>query len=95
MSRCSKEAWCPAMSERLNEGERAGFSVLTLMNFKSGEARVGGVLFKRSRRDRGIMLNVCPWCASAIFWIGRDKDPQRAETSVRHEKHTADTEVLA
>lgn len=85
MSTCSKDGWCPAMSARLNDSSGAGMSVLNLMNFKTGEESIGGVLFKRDRRDRGIMLNVCPWCAAPIMWIKIERKTEGADTPGRHE----------
>lgn len=82
MSRCSKQGWCPAMRARLSDGVGAGLSVLNLLNFKTGEERVGGIVFKRDRRDKGIVLNVCPWCESRIFWIGTRR--RRAGTPNQH-----------
>jgi hypothetical protein len=59
------------MNARLREFGAAGLSVLNLMDLKTGEESVAGVMFKTDRRDRGILLNVCPFCSQPILFDER------------------------
>jgi len=58
------------MTKRLIEpnSDRAGMSVLILLNVKTGVERAVGVMFKADRKDRGLLLNVCPWCTRPIVF---------------------------
>lgn len=68
--KCSATGWCTAMSKFLNDtgayGSK-GLNVLTLVDTQTGRTLPPlGVVYKRSARDAGVMLNVCPWCAKPI-----------------------------
>lgn len=45
-----------------------GLVQLNLYNFKTGKERCLGVVYQKSRKDRGLMLNLCPWCGENILF---------------------------
>ena len=67
---CSSSGWCPAMAKRLVDFGDKGMAVLNLLNIKTGEESIGGVVYKTKaiKADKGILLNFCPWCGKAINW---------------------------
>jgi hypothetical protein len=69
--KCSKDGWCEAMASRIepeDNARRKGLSPVVVTNFRTFETRVVGIAFKSSPADRGLLLNVCPWCKQSILW---------------------------
>lgn len=67
--KCSTHRFCSALEERIEgiaNAKRKGFVLMVLTNFTTGKTRRVGVCFKRSAKDPGLMLNVCPFCTNAI-----------------------------
>lgn len=71
--KCSRESYCWAMSEKaeMDPNSRSkGLSELRLMNMTTGKLRTAGIVYRTNARDKGLMLNHCPWCGAAIqFWV--------------------------
>jgi len=60
---CSQTTLCKAMEMKCADNEHGkGLSVLHTMNLGTGEERMLGVVYKTSANDKGLLLNVCPWC---------------------------------
>lgn len=84
------KGYCPTMDERLepSDGLRGrGFLVLNIMNFIHGTSQVFGVVYKASAKDRGVILNFCPFCGAQMgdSWVQKaraalDKKNQEAAT---------------
>lgn len=69
--KCSKKEWCLSMEralEPLANSHKKGFSTLVITHLPTGKTRVAGVVYKKAPNDRGIMLNLCPWCGEKILW---------------------------
>ena len=65
--KCSKESFCYAMDSVAENNIRAkGLIRFEVISRKTGQYRVLGVLYKTGARDKGLMLNVCPWCGCNI-----------------------------
>jgi hypothetical protein len=80
--KCSRKAWCSSMEDRLNDFDYSskaakGLSVLVLMNLRTGrDLAPTGVVFRKSAKDVGLLLNVCPWCRAPIFF-GKTKTAKK------------------
>jgi hypothetical protein len=86
--RCSRRGFCRRLDERMpglaNE-KRAGFVVLALTPVsrdpKTGAVRMietaktytAGVAYYLNARDKGMMLNYCPFCGAKILWMKSNK----------------------
>jgi len=67
--KCSQKGWCRHMRTRLQDANvrKKGLSLLVVSS-DDKDNRVIGVVYKTDAHDRGMMLNVCPWCAEPILW---------------------------
>jgi hypothetical protein len=69
---CTEKTWCSTLSERFSHDRRAGFHVLEVVDVEklgaTMETRVVGVYYKESAKDKGMMLNFCPFCGTKITW---------------------------
>lgn len=68
---CSKKNWCLSMERALEpvaNSHKKGFHVVMLMHLPTGKERVIGVAYRKAPKDRGLMLNHCPWCNEKILW---------------------------
>lgn len=71
--------WCKTMDRLLREehvnARVKGLTQVNLTNLKQLDAgvsfdkatRVAGATYRTSSKDRGIMLNYCPWCGGYIL----------------------------
>ena len=55
---------CAPLLDRL--GDYRGFVVIRVMNTKTGVERELGIAYKNDRKDRGLLLNFCPFCGGNI-----------------------------
>lgn len=63
------EAWCEGMTENLDEmanAHKRGLTTIVLMNLSTGNERLAGVAYRKGPKDKGLMLNYCPWCGEPI-----------------------------
>lgn len=68
--KCSAEKFCRAMDREVQRrSDVKGLSLLVLLDVKTGNDHVAGVVYKSDPRKKGILLNVCPWCASPINFM--------------------------
>ena len=62
--------WCKTMSWRLDQEAttrgRQALAELILTSAHTGTERLAGVFHKAWVRDRGVMLNYCPFCGTRI-----------------------------
>lgn len=62
--------WCRRLDERLEpeaNANRKGLVLFVLFDINTGENEVVAAVFKTSGKDRGLILNFCPWCGEKIF----------------------------
>lgn len=72
---CTRESWCSALAERIRySGERIirGFYAIQTVDLTSDgptlEPKTIGIAYRESAKDRGLMLNFCPFCGTPIDW---------------------------
>jgi len=59
--RCNDKNVCPALQERLVESGRGFYSIDTV-SIHHNRTKFQGVAYKKSGKDKGLMLNWCPFC---------------------------------
>lgn len=69
--KCDRElGWCADLESRLEEPNANTKGLVPIRVLKRGappgSGRVIGVAFKRSGKDRGLMLDFCPFCGVSI-----------------------------
>ena len=73
---CNAEGMCDALDDRCGEGR--GFKALRSIDLsqKVGAAttKFVGVAYKKSAGDKGLMLNLCPFCAGFPGYFKRNGD---------------------
>lgn len=63
------ESWCEAMMDRLNPDANShakGLTTIILTSRTKGTSRLAGVAYRMGPKDKGLMLNYCPWCREPI-----------------------------
>jgi hypothetical protein len=83
-----RQGFCPLMDERVKfPGEKGyGFFAFVVVNYcdpenKQSREEVQGVMYKSDQKDRGLMMNCCPFCGAKIDWF-RDKKEQENDRCV-------------
>ena len=68
--KCSLKRCCPTMVKNINHESRRGLNGVTAINARTGETRDIGIRYCLTDRskDKGIMLNFCPWCGGDLQW---------------------------
>ena len=86
--------WCNAMRQRLeplaNEGYK-GLIQINLSNFKTRNTTCLGIKYKLNAKDKGLLLNKCPWCGEKIInghLMKREAQDKRIYTFVKNYKPT-------
>lgn len=62
MSKCSEAGMCQTMLDKVSGNDGKGLVAFHTANPDTHTDRFLGVAYKTSAKDRGLMLNVCPWC---------------------------------
>lgn len=83
--KCGNERPCKTLSDRLEVSGHSGkgFQAVEVVNFRTGQTQIIGIQYKTHYKDRGIMLNYCPWCGKNILWI--DNQNSKDSTDNRRE----------
>lgn len=63
MEKCDDSGLCKHLRTRLVE---SGAGFYKMEQVQRSEVVVIGVLYKKETNDRGLMLNICPWCEARI-----------------------------
>lgn len=74
-NKCTASDLCTRMAARVDESDRGLVSIYS-ENVKTGEPRFLGVAYKINKKDRGLMLNTCPWCGGEPGDFQRATPPQ-------------------
>ena len=61
--KCTEEKFCSGLGERL--GHR-GLVQGSFLNMKTGQPFWGPPMFQKDKKDRGLILNFCPWCGFSM-----------------------------
>jgi len=72
MNECNEHTLCSHLSARLTE-QGAGF--YKMEQVQNSRIVLIGVLYKRSKNDRGLLLNVCPFCEAKLGLMNRRCEP--------------------
>lgn len=74
MKLCDTDGCCDHLEKRLVDGGKGFKAMHTLkMGDPSSVTRFLGVAYKTNTKDRGLLLNVCPWCGGKPGYFERDK----------------------
>lgn len=74
-AKCDKETGlCDRLRSRLTgyNCNGIGLSNVIVTHLKEGTETLVGVVHKTTTKDKGLMLNFCPWCGQAILWTQND-----------------------
>ena len=71
MNVCNELTLCSHLSARLTE---SGAGFYKMEQVQNSRIVLIGVLYKRSKNDRGLMLNVCPFCESKLGRMNQQED---------------------
>lgn len=93
-SPCTPRKWCTAMQLQIHSepnARRAGLVRFNLGTIDPKTGRItewcGGVVMKRAASDKGVFLNVCPWCEADLRWQGKPSTEEFAKA--RRERRVA------
>jgi hypothetical protein len=78
---CSRElGLCSSMEQRVKFPGEKGYGFFTLMVIdhsdpgkKQWREKLKGVMYKSDPKDRGLMMNFCPFCGAKIDWFREGK----------------------
>lgn len=63
---CTKKQPCPGMAyaldRKLSDRNRVGFDFALVFDLATGKSSELGYLYRRTNKDSGIVLNLCPFC---------------------------------
>lgn len=68
---CKEGKPCSFLDDRLDldaNSHTKGLSLVVSTSMKTGKHRVLGVAYRRNAKDRGLLLNYCPFCGKDIRW---------------------------
>lgn len=68
---CTATTMCQPLAQRADPHAAKGFRSYWTTNLKTSEERFLGVAYATDRKDRGLMLNVCPFCKGAPGYFER------------------------
>lgn len=62
--RCDESGMCKFLAERVMLGLAGGRGLHTMetINMKTGKTTFRGVAYKTDSKDKGLMINFCPFC---------------------------------
>lgn len=71
--RCSKRkrTFCRRLDQMLAPEanvKQKGLSVMVVTKWQTSESRAVGVVYRTGAKDRGLMVNFCPWCGASLAW---------------------------
>lgn len=74
MGKCTKTSYCNMISECIQDHHNKGIVSIDVTDSTNGEIKHIGLAYKKSTKDRGIMLNVCPFYGEKIqHWENNGK----------------------
>ena len=78
--RTGSSLFCESLSDRLNESNARGKGLSTYETFdmERDVYTMQGVVYKTSQKDKGLMLNHCPWCGESLKWWSVEPKVERA-----------------
>ncbi len=80
--KCDRTAYCKSMMDRSESvgDARLGFIRSFAMDFSvPGKPSVVpiGIMYKLNAKDKGLMLNVCPFCRNPIDFFRQDREASK------------------
>lgn len=67
---CTKKKWCRRMEERIAPLANAhvkGFVQFNITHLATGKVERRGVMYRTTPKDRGFVLNFCPFCGTNLY----------------------------
>lgn len=64
---CGEKTLCKHMADRLQDSGAKGFVVWHLVNIETLKPSRSVVGYKKDTRDKGLALNVCPFCEGPLW----------------------------
>ena len=79
MEKCDDSGLCKHLRQRLVE---SGAGFYKIEQVQRQEVVTIAVLYKTNTKDRGLMLNICPWCEAQIDHLNEEHrvKPRKAAT---------------
>lgn len=68
MNVCNEYSLCSHLSARITD---CGAGFYKMEQVQNSRIVLIGVMYKRSKNDRGLLLNVCPFCESNLGLMNR------------------------
>lgn len=68
MNTCNEHTLCSHISSRITE---TGAGFYKLEQVQNSRTVLVGIVYKRSKNDRGLLLNVCPFCAAKLGLLSK------------------------
>lgn len=68
MSKCSSKAFCETLKSKIQPGPTSakGIVGVQLINMQTLERTRYLVAYQSGPKDRGLVLNYCPWCGGSL-----------------------------
>ncbi|MBH2008327.1 MAG: hypothetical protein I8H71_01370 [Xanthomonadaceae bacterium] len=60
--KCGPDVMCGRLAKRASEANRKGLIPYWIANINEPGEKFLGVAYSEGPHDKGLMLNVCPWC---------------------------------
>ncbi|MBK9309156.1 MAG: hypothetical protein IPN12_00145 [Rhodocyclaceae bacterium] len=69
MDKCDDSGLCSHLRSRVVE---SGAGFYKVEQVQRSEVVTIAVLYKKDAKDRGLMLNICPWCEARIDGLNKE-----------------------
>ncbi|KQP02504.1 hypothetical protein [Pseudorhodoferax sp. Leaf265] len=71
-STCTATTMCGTMAQRADPYNAKGLRSVWTVSRDTTEQRFLGVAYATGRKDKGLMLNTCPWCRGEPGYFKRE-----------------------
>ena len=61
MEKCNESNICEHLKSRIVDGGR-GLYATHVLNVNEAKTELLGVAYRENKKDKGLMINYCPWC---------------------------------
>ncbi len=74
-AKCDAKKFCPVMERSLASEGQKGLTAMDLFNMRTMKRTATLVVYKRTPGDKGVCLNLCPWCGESLRpdWVKAKK----------------------
>jgi hypothetical protein len=82
--KCNKKSWCSSMAKIAEPGAMkgmpAGVRIAQFFSLSTGKPTRTLIVLKKSKTDRGVVLNFCPWCGAKIIDLDLDTEAKEKKS---------------